>query len=93
MTERQGKGIIEKDEFKYLPSGILITSGGKIVVQATLRRQIMELYHDQKLAGKEKSLSCSKAAFQLIPIADYVWHRLAMDIVGVPESNKGNNVP
>lgn len=51
MTERQGKGIIEKDEFKYLPSRILFTSGGKIVVQATLRRQIMELYHDQKLAG------------------------------------------
>ena len=117
----------QEDEFQILPSGLLATSRGKIVVPAKLRKEILERFHDHKLAGhqgvektltiirnkyfwpkmaqevrihvinclicaKRKVAGTCKAPLQPIPIAEYVWQRMAIDIVGpVPVSNKGNN--
>ena len=121
-----GLRITVEDDFQYLPSGLLTTASGQIVVPAKLRQEIMEQYHDHKLAGhlgviktlanirnkyfwprmasevkihvlncltcaKRKASGACKAPLQPIPISDYIWERLAMDIVGpVPESNRGN---
>ena len=104
-----------------MPSGLLATSRGKIVVPAKLRKEILERFHDHKLAGHQgvkKTLTiiknkyfwpkmaqdvrihvinCQvaatcKAPLQPILIEEYVWQRMAIDIVGpVPVSNKGNN--
>jgi hypothetical protein len=116
----------QEDEFKILPSGLLATSRGEIVVPAKLRKEILERFHDHKLAGhqgvqktltiiknkyfwpkmaqdvrihiinclicaRRKVAGTCRAPLQPIPIAEYVWQRMAMDIVGpVPVSNKGN---
>ena len=121
-----GLRVTVEDDFKYLPSGLLTTASGQIVVPAKLHRELMEQYHDHKLAGhlgvvktlanlrnkyfwpkmandvkihvlnclicaKKKASGACKAPLQPIPVADYIWQRLAMDIVGpVPESNRGN---
>ena len=117
----------QEDEFVILPSGLLATARGRIVVPAKLRKEILERFHNHKLAGHqgiEKTLAiiknkyfwpkmardirihitnclvCArrkvagtcKAPLQPMPVAEYVWQRMAIDIVGpVPVSNKGNN--
>jgi hypothetical protein len=43
------------------------------------------------ICARRKVAGTCKAPLQPIPIAEYVWQRMAMDIVGpVPVSNKGN---
>ena len=116
-----------EDDFQILPSGLIATSRGQIVVPAKLQKEILDRFHSHKLSahqGIEKTLAkirskyfwpkmsrdvrifvtncllCArrkvstkcKAPMQPIPIADYVWQRIAMDIVGpVPMSKRGYN--
>jgi hypothetical protein len=125
MEER--RKFDKQDEFQILPNGLLANAGGKIVVPARPRKEILVRFHDHKLAahqGIEKTiakirakyfwpklakdvrihiincLTCAKrkvagtckAPPQPFPIAEYIWQRMAMDIVGpFPVSKKGNN--
>ena len=57
MTERSKQKdknkFKQEDEFKILSSGLLATSRGKIVVPAKLRKEILERFHNHKLAGHQ----------------------------------------
>lgn len=109
-----------------LPSGLLATLRGRIVVPAELRKEILERFHIHKLAdheGVKKTLTiirnkyywpkmardvrihilnclvCAKRKFagtckaplQPIPIAEYVWQRMAIHIMG-PVASKINDI-
>ena len=43
--------ISEEDNFKILPNELLATTEGRIVVPAKFQMEIMERYHDHRLAG------------------------------------------
>ena len=54
------RNITDEDNFITLPSGLLATASGKIVVPAKLQKEIMERYHDHLLArhlGVQKTLA------------------------------------
>lgn len=121
-----GRVITKEDDFVKIPSGLLSTASGKIVVPAKLQQEIIGRYHDHKMSGhlgidktlanvrakyfwprmvkhvrtyvnncltcaKRKAVGACKAPLQPIPIAEYIWQRIAMDIMGpLPESFKGN---
>jgi hypothetical protein len=53
----------QEDEFVILPSGLLATARGGIVVPEKLRKEILERFHNHKLAGHpnvEKTLAIIK---------------------------------
>jgi hypothetical protein len=114
MEER--RKFDKQDEFQILPNGLLANAGGKIVVPARPRKEILVRFHDHKLAahqGIEKTiakirakyfwpklakdvrihiincLTCAKrkvagtckAPPQPFPNAEYIWQRMAMDIM------------
>ena len=65
----------QEDEFQILPSGLLATSRGKIVVPAKLRKEILERFHDHKLAGHqgvEKTLTIIRNK--------YFWPKMAQEV-------------
>ena len=117
--------ISEEDNFKILPNELLATAEGRIVVPAKFQMEIMERYHDHRLAGhfgeaktlakikskyfwpkmtkhirdyvrnclfcaRRKAHTTCKAPLQPISVSNFIWERIAMDIMGpLPKSLRG----
>lgn len=116
----------EKSPYVVLENGLIAQADGKILVPRTRVAEILERFHDHKMAGHHgvpKTLhriknrftwptlnkdvtkyvkSCLKSAkrkahggarspLSPMPVANYLWERVAMDIVGpLPTSKKDN---
>lgn len=126
VTNYRGRQIGDEDEFRFLPNGLLTTATGKIIVPSSKTKEILERYHDHKLAGhfginktthsirykyfwpgmnkqiqryirnclicaKRKAVTTCRAPLQPLPVTDYIWERVSMDIIGpLNETYKGN---
>lgn len=75
VEQNKPKKFDQKDAFQILPKGLLVHPGGRIVVQAKLRKEILVSFHSPKLAAHQ---GIEKTVAKIL--GKYFWSKLAKDV-------------